>query len=149
MDRATSRVSAPRTLFSVFILTVGARADSLTCLHGAANALQSLMKLRRRPREPSSCDACAIMKNVRPNSSADCFSNVVGVFGKCFSERHRVSSWNYFARTQQCHSQTQRTSRLFSTCIGFLKKKGISVILIRIKNISVGVSLHSAEFWKP
>lgn len=39
MDRVTSRASAPETLFSVFILMVGARADSLTCLHGAANAL--------------------------------------------------------------------------------------------------------------
>lgn len=39
MDRVTSHVSAPQTLVSVFILMVGARADSLTCLHEAANAL--------------------------------------------------------------------------------------------------------------
>lgn len=39
MDRLTSHASAAETLFSVFILTAGARADSLMCLHGAANAL--------------------------------------------------------------------------------------------------------------
>lgn len=41
-------MSAPKALFSVFILMGLARADSLKCLSGAGNALEGLMKLQRQ-----------------------------------------------------------------------------------------------------